>query len=150
MLITERHFTGLLPISLFSVYPSYVWAIVIAYYVFKSLSLGESLGGVLDQGGNLADLDTISLESQAKLDVLDEAVKVITLEVAVEFVHERLHIGKVDQAIVHAKLHLEEVQDEGVGIRVRVVHVRLNCFGEVIARDVFRAVQSSLQQDKYS
>ena len=99
---------------------------------------------MLDQSGDLADLDTISFESKSQLNVLNESIEVVTLEIRCEFVHERSHIRKVDQAVVHAKLHLEEVQDECIRIGVCVVHVGLNSLSEVIARDILRAVQSSL------
>ena len=89
----------------------------------ETVSLGEALGRVLDERGDLADLDAVALQPQAQLDILHEAPQVVALEKRGELLQEALHIGKVDELVVHAELHLEEVEDESVGVRVRVVHV---------------------------
>ena len=100
---------------------------------------------MLDQGCDLADLDAITLESQPQLNVLHEAIKVIALETICLLLQKGFHVRKVDQRVFHPELHLEQVQDECVWVSIRVVHVRLNSFREVVASDILSAVHSSLK-----
>ena len=107
-------------------------------------SLREALGGVPNHGGNLGDLDPVTLDTKVHVDVLHESIQVISLEVAGEFLQECLHVREVELGLLFAELQLEEVEDQGVGVRIGVVHVGLNGVGEVAARDVASAVPRSL------
>ena len=103
---------------------------------------------MLDQGCDLANLNAIALKPEPQLDVLHEATQIVALEVRCELLQEALHVGKVDQLVIDTELHLEEIEDERVGVRVRVVHVRFDGLREVIARDVLRAIHCALSKHK--
>ena len=108
-------------------------------------SLREALGGVSNHGGNLGDLDPVTLDTKVHVDVLHESIQVISLEVAGEFLQECLHVREVELGLLFAELQLEEVEDQGVGVRVGVVHVGLDGVSEVAACDVASAVTRSLK-----
>ena len=110
----------------------------------KFASLGEALGGVPNHGGNLGHLDPVTLDTKVHVDVLHESIQVISLEVAGEFLQECLHVREVELGLLLAELQLEEVEDQGVRVRVCVVHVGLDGVSEVAACDVASAVSRSL------
>ena len=107
-------------------------------------SLGVALGGVPYHGGNLGHLDPVTLDTKVHVNVLHESIQVISLEVAGEFLQECLHVREVELGLLFAELQLEEVEDQGVGVRVCVVHVGLNGVSEVAACYVASAVARSL------
>ena len=107
-------------------------------------SLGEALGGVPYHGGNLGHLDPVTLNTEVHVDVLHESIQVISLEVAGKFLQKCLHVREVELGLLLAELQLEEVEDQGVGVCVGVVHVGLDGVSEVAACDVASAVTRSL------
>ena len=107
-------------------------------------SLGVALGGVPYHGGNLGHLDPVTLDTKVHVNVLHESIQVISLEVAGEFLQKCLHVREVELSLLFAELQLEEVEDQGVGVRVCVVHVGLNGVSEVAACYVASAVTRSL------
>ena len=62
---------------------------------------------MLNHRGDLEDFNTISIELQSKLDILNEAVEVITLEVCRELGQEGFDILKIDELLLVAKFELE-------------------------------------------
>ena len=62
---------------------------------------------MLNHRGDLEDFNTISIELQSKLDILNEAVEVITLEVCRELGQEGFDILKIDKLLLVAKFELE-------------------------------------------
>ena len=57
--------------------------------------------------GDLEDFNTISIELKSKLDILNEAVEVITLEVCRELGQEGFDVLKIDELLLVAKFELE-------------------------------------------
>ena len=57
--------------------------------------------------GDLEDFNTISIELQSKLDILNEAVEVIALEVCRELGQEGFDVLKIDELLLVAKFKLE-------------------------------------------
>ena len=62
---------------------------------------------MLNHRGDLEDFNTISIELQSKLDILNEAVEVITLEVCRELGQEGFDVLKIDELLLVAKFELE-------------------------------------------
>ena len=62
---------------------------------------------MLNHRGDLEDFNTISIELQSKLDILNEAVEVIALEVCRELGQEGFDVLKIDELLLVAKFELE-------------------------------------------
>ena len=99
---------------------------------------------MFDHGRDRGNLDPVTLQAQAQLQIPHELVKIVALEVRRELLEEGLDVGQVDQAVLLAKLQLEEVLDEGERIHVSIVHVAFHGVREVAARDVPRVAPTAV------